>query len=643
MSSSGPPPPTGRPPGQTADHVRTPSGIHQTVSGSRNRQVVHSGSLAVTGSNPTTVARTHHLGGAGVPTLEDGGIEAVTRAAELLTASVAQTRLYGPRHPEALRLIDLLQTTLNVVLNGIGPCDWSITRDGFFWGVHQLTFEKEDKPGLSHYLHSEGLAMLSFQPGVTRGELVLLIMAFRTNLSLPAFEEETLESMLFQAEFEHIGVEAVSHLMEAEVLSGRDEELDTTTLLERLVFLDGNRSPDLASRMGDRNEATGERVQKDAEDDSYDWDAQMSRSADEDLQSLKADRDRLDMERDADQVARLTNLFLRAAGSGDPSMPPAEALEFASAALQQVYAAGDATCLLSLFEEAHTVARALEKESPTVAPAVHQFIRNNLAPLRVARMMRSLNLEDVRDRFTFRRFSELLRPDILVVFLEGLDLKDPNPSQLQLIRGIWQLQSARLLPMLESPDTPPQSITTLLSAAASAGFSLPPELRSRLLANRSPTIRLAVLPWYQSDLPADEVPTIATLVADAVAAVRRAAADILISHRPAGAWPVLAEIIRNDAFADLSPAIKNDLCVVSGRVAGPAAVDLLNELLNTRAGLRIDPRDQATMEAAARGLAQVKSPASSAILEKGARGWSGPRRNACQLALDESKSSGGGL
>jgi hypothetical protein len=625
----------------SGDHFQVPSGSHVAVSQSGTRQSVPSGSQAITGANSAITARTHHMGGVNVPGLDDGGLEATTRAAELLAASVTQTRLYGPRHPEALRLIAVLQETLHVVLAGIGPSEWTIASEGFFWDGQQLTVEREDKPGLAYYLHSEGMALLRFEPGITREELVLLIMAFRTNLSLPAFEEETLESILFQAEFEHVGFEAVSHLMEAEALSGRTEEIDAAALLERLMVLEESRSPDIAGKMGDRNQVTGERVQTAPEDDGYDWDAQLSRSADEDLQSLQHDRDRLDMERDADQIGRLANLFLRAAGSGDPSINPTEALNLANGALQQVYAAGDATCLLSLFEEAHTVARALETDTPDIALAVHKFVRSNLAPLRVAKMMRNLNLEDVRDRFTFQRFTERLTPEILIVFLDGLDLDDLKPGQLQLIRGLWQLQGKRLFPLIEAAETAPQSITTLLSSAAAAEVNLPRELRSRLLANRSSTIRTAILPWYQGELPVGDVPAIAALIGDRVAAVRRAASEILLRHRPPTAWPILADMIRGEGFIDLHPTIKNDLCIVAARVAGPATVDLLAELLNTRTGFRVDPRDQASMEAGARGLAYVKSPTSISLLEKGSRGWSGPRRNACLLALEEVDTGGG--
>jgi hypothetical protein len=63
-------------------------------------------------------------------------------------------------------------------------------------------------------------------------------------------------------------------------------------------------------------------------------------------------------------------------------------------------------------------------------------------------------------------------------------------------------------------------------------------------------------------------------------------------------------------------------------------------LLNIRSGLISDPRDNSTMEAAARALASLRNPTAQRLLEKGASSWSGPRRNACTVALQEALNAG---
>jgi hypothetical protein len=160
------------------------------------------------------------------------------------------------------------------------------------------------------------------------------------------------------------------------------------------------------------------------------------------------------------------------------------------------------------------------------------------------------------------------------------------------------------------------------------------------MRHRSALARTAALPFYREDLPADEVVEIATLVSDRVATVRKAALDILSRHRPRAAGPVLTALIEREDFPDANVAIKTDLCQGIARVIGPSSVEFLGNLLNIRSGLLSDPRDASTMEAAARALASLRNPTAQRLLEKGASGWSGPRRTACATALQEARSAG---
>jgi hypothetical protein len=300
---------------------------------------------------------------------------------------------------------------MEAAIASIGPVELRVLNDGFWYGQQQVTLEKEDRPGLAHYLHSEGLARLRFDPGLTHNELVRLLLVMRINLSLPAYEEETLESILYQSEFKHIAFEAVHHLMNAEALSGRMDEVDSTALLEQLLLLQADRERDLARSLGDRNVDSGARTRRDdlqAEDS--DWDAQLSRTEDEDIRMLAPERDRLDVERDGDHVARLGTLLLRSIVAGDPVLPPSLAMSMTDQVVHQLYVMGDATALLGFVEDAHALARTMDNLAPAASQDVHELVRHSLMPMRIARMLRTLRMEDARDVYTFSRLCLALRP-----------------------------------------------------------------------------------------------------------------------------------------------------------------------------------------------------------------------------------------
>lgn len=656
--------------------MRIPTGMHTAVgggdaTGSGNRPVVGGRAAAstgmqaavggpparrapgVTGASPavggaggaapargSARAGTHFLAQHGLAT--DDPMEVAQRCAELLGACVTQTRLYGPHHPEASRLTEVLLATLRLAFAQLGPLEWTLRADGFYLGDQQLTVEKEERPGLAHALHMEGLASLRFEPGIGLDEVVRLLLALRVNLSLPAFEEETLESILFQQEFQHIGFDAVSDLMQAEALSGRQEDLETDELLDRLMNLPADRNPDLASLLGDRDLGTGQRLDREglAADDGADWDNYLSQTEREDLAALLPERELLDSEREGDPVVRLAGLLLRATVARDPGVGAQECLDMAARACQQLYALGDPTCLLRFFEEGQALVRSLDGRDPAVATAVRGFLRTSFSPLRVARMMRGLSLDDPRNLYTLQRFITHLSPDVLVVFIEGFTGEDAPAHAQDVITLVWDLCGSRLTALLEDPQTQPGAIVTVLTAAQRTGIQLSSVLRSRLLRHRASLVKSAIVPFFRQDLPPEDVSEMLLLVSDRVPGVRKAAIDMLARHRPPRAWSHLAAQLRAPTFADLAPAVKTDLCIAAARVGGPSSLELLEELLDTRFGFRVDPRDVATVEAAARGLAALRTPNAMSLLERGAAGWSGPRRTACQNALQEGRPHG---
>lgn len=577
---------------------------------------------------------------ASLTVVPDDAIALLTRAVELMSACVAQTRLYGAGHPESTRIIDQLHRVMEAAIASLGPVELRVLSDGFWYGQQQVALEKEDRPGLANYLHTEGLARLRFDPGLTRDELVRLLLVMRVNLSLPAYEEETLESILFQSEFQHVAFEAVHHLMNAEALSGRMDDVDSTVLLQQLLLLQADRERDLARTLGDRNADSGARMRRDdLQAEESDWDAQLSRTEDEDIRMLAPERAGLDVERDGDHVARLGTLLLRSIVADDPVMPPSLAMSMAHQVVQQLYAIGDATALLGFIEDAHALALTMDGLTPAAGQGVHELVRNSLTPMRIARMLRALRMEDARDVYTFGRFVSRFAPEVLIVFLDGLITENTALETRALQETLWSLVGERLLLILETPETSPQTLVTILHSALLCNVRLPVALRAGLMRHRSALARTAALPFYREDLPADEVVELATLVSDRVATVRKAALDILSRHRPRAAGPVLTAWIEREDFPDANVGIKADLCLGIARVLGPLSIEFLGNLLHIRSGLLSDPRDASTMEAAARALASLRNPAAQRLLEKGAAGWSGPRRAACATALQEARSA----
>jgi len=569
-------------------------------------------------------------------------LETLTRCADLMSTCVAHTRLYGTTHPESVRSVGTLHDHLDKCFEDFGTMEWIAKLDGFFLDAKRFSLEKEDRPGLAHYLHMEGIQSLRLDPGLTHDELTRLLVALRTNFQLPEFEEDTLESILFQSEFEHVGFEAVNPIMDAEALSGRFPENTSTELLERLIELGEERAKDIADTFGARDPITGARIdQATMIEDNTDWDTFLMETADEDAEFSRKWRVALDQERPSDYVARLGGLLVRSVAAMDPVLPPNRALALADGAVKQLYQLGDASSLVAFLEDGSRVVGPSEETVPGSGQAVKGLLKQSLIPRRLPHMMRSLSLREERDIGAFQRLASLLSTDVLIALLEGA-LRDAAAGRDGgHAKLLWSTHSPRLLQAINAPDAAPEVVVAVVQTMGLAGASIPTELRQSLLQHRSALVRGAVLPLLKDRLEPDEVKTVTDLLLDRVATVRKAAVEVLGKHRPPQAWRYLQRTLEDPNFHDHDPNAKTDLCVAAARVAGPAAVDTLEELLNVRFALIPEARLATTIEAAAFGLAAARSPHAQRILERGSRSWSGgPRRAACQAALAGSAVSG---
>jgi len=78
-----------------------------------------------------------------------------------------------------------------------------------------VVYRDDETGSFAEILYREGIQQLTILPGVGQDEVVDLVRLLSINLNLPGYEEETLISLLWQADFKHILYEAVQGLVEA--------------------------------------------------------------------------------------------------------------------------------------------------------------------------------------------------------------------------------------------------------------------------------------------------------------------------------------------------------------------------------------------------------------------------------------------
>lgn len=569
----------------------------------------------------------------------DPVLEPMARCAEAFNACVTQTRLYGAFHPETGRVLDQFLAELDATSAAFGALEWTARTEGFTYRGKVFYQERPDHPGIAHHLHTEGVASLTFDPGIERDEMVQLLDILRVNLSLPQFEEETLESLLYQAELQRVHYTAVSTLMEAEALSGQrleEEQLRAEDLLERLIERDDGADSDVARQLGDREQRqVGMAMDADrVEEDEHEWDRLFAATG-EDATSIATVRETLAAERDGDALARLSGILLRATTVNSRVMSADDALRLAENAARQLYATNDAVGLLAMLDDGFVAAEAIAEVNETLRDRVRSFLQRNLHPLRVARMLRGLNPADPREAQTLRRFLRLLPEDTVLALLEGMAREQDRAALRPFLEEVRRTSGERLLQRLQGAELPPAEVALpLVFLLQATGREELVRYRGALLRHPGATVREAALSLYERDLPAADLPAVVGLLQDRSAGVRRAAVELMRLHKPREAAGAIASRLRDAGFHDLDRGVRVDLCVSYAQVAGLTAVELLEELLNVRIGLMGDERLQVSIEAAAAGLVSMGTANAVRALEKGARSWTGPRRTACQAALE---------
>jgi len=146
--------------------------------------------------------------------MADATIERVAKTLKNLRKVTAVFRLYGNDHPNTRDIAARFVEGLVPLLDELGRLQLEVQVDHLTLG-EDVVYRDDETGAFAGILYREGIQQLTILPGVDQGELLELVRLLSLNLNLPGYEEETLISLLWQADFKHIQYEAVQGLVEA--------------------------------------------------------------------------------------------------------------------------------------------------------------------------------------------------------------------------------------------------------------------------------------------------------------------------------------------------------------------------------------------------------------------------------------------
>ncbi len=580
-------------------------------------------------------------------------VEQLTEALKSLHVAIGHARLYGAEHRETLRAMQESLTTMGPLLEAWGAVDLDSSQDGLSWRGQMVHPETEDLLGLGRLLHREGIATLSFGRGIDVTELGRLLEVLRINFELPEFEEETLESLLWQTGFERVGFQAVTALMEAEALSGRiaapAPNMDLEGISQRISELMvsdlrggarrnlGQISEEVVTRaVADSNLAGLGPVEeaRQLQQEEKAWRTRFAEEGTEDADLIAKMRKAVEDEESADLLARLVGILMRAVLADRDELPPRTALTLARQGVEEIYRRGDPVGLVRILDEGTSL---LEEPSVKASPRaglVREFFANAVSSRRIVRVLMSLDATRAGDDELKRLVARL--PDaVLQSVLEAAARDKDSRRGKRLRETLGAVVGDRVDAwLLDSMGHPPERVVPTIGLARSLGRAPAARCRTQLLGHPSRMVREEILRWYVDDLPDEDLGAIVPLVLDGHASVRRAVADVLVAHRPYEAVKWLRRLVDAPGFSNRPPELKLDACVIFGLVAGDGAVESLSRLLSQKTKLMgTDARILGDLEAASRGLAAVGSVSAKQALKRAGGGLFGPRKKLCADAM----------
>ena len=574
-------------------------------------------------------------------------LEVVGDALDKLHVALGNAKLYGYEHP---RTTDALGTTLGLmegVLDARGTVELVTHPDGLYWDGLLARPEPDDRPGLGRLLHREGIAAIAFEAGLPLDELAGLLGILRINLSLPEHEEETLDSLLWQMSFSHIGYRAVHSLAEAEALSGglgEEGGVDGGDVEDRLDYQPGQTSVDGRPRHLSEDAVTRAVASSDLDDLGPKADAVMNGLHERDWTRLFSDESedrevmakmRADLEREkpGDLAASIFYVLLQAAAEGRPELHTPKALELAGQLMHH----------LSYNAELQGLGRILSERSEFCAdprmlgaPSYGQvaaYLQNSLDANSLIRVMLRIEPGPGLDLAGLDHLLEALPDDGLSALVQAaVDDQDAARRQV-LFEAMGRTVQERVERFVNSTGqvSAERALATVLLLRALKSEEGKTG-RKKLLVHPNPRVRAAAAGWYSDDLPEADVDALLGTLTDRDRDVRRAAIEAAAVHRPFRALAYFRKVFAVE-LERMDAEQRREICVACGRVCGDRAMELLGPLFEAESSGKGRDKSGATLEAAAFGLAALGSVQALAMLKKGMGGWNRARKAACAAAL----------
>lgn len=592
--------------------------------------------------------------------------EPLAEALERIRRALDRARLYGVSHPESRSAIDDVWGPLSRALAGGAPLTIHSGMDGVSWKGQVLLAEDEDHEGFGRLLHREGIASLTFHGTFDRAQLDRLLDIVKINLSLPEYEEETLDSLLWQSRIDGLSFRVVAELMEAESISG-----DAVRYLQERggsridAILGDTAAPgqrrtrlvvpeDALARALDEAhaEASGELgLDRQAEDELWTvdpeqadgWEQRFAEGEDDDARALQAMRDAVALERPGDQLGRVLRLLFRVARADRPELPPLRATSLVHSAIDEILRQHDAFALVQLVSEARAALEGLVDRD--VRSRVEETLAQATQPTLIARLLAEAG--PAADLHATQQLVDMLDDAAVQALIEWSFPTTEADSQEDRERSRWLAAAlgdgiaARARRWLTDPQTPPRLLVPAVRLIHGRDGAEDRQMRPGLLDHPAARVQELVMAWYaETGVPSTELPLLLARLEDRRPRVRRATWPLLAAQVPEELPRWFRARLNPRVLEELPEDLQQDLCIACGRILGARALPLFEQLLDRKVGLFAGKSEGRLLVAGALGIAAVGTPQARKLLEDGAKSWVGVRAQACKEALQRLSSGG---
>ena len=568
-----------------------------------------------------------------------------------LHVTLGDMRIYGPRHRVTQRRLGETFARIEEVLRTFGTLRLQSGLDGLSWDGLVVRTEDESREGLGRLLHREGIKALVLQQGLDKQELQALLEALRVNLSLPEYEEETLESLIWQAGLQCVEVEALQELQDAEQLSGDlwqrgDVDVAGAVIRELLeVRHQGERNQigapiteQAVNRAVARSDLSGLGGEGDVAHgvtQLRDWMRRFNREGSEDHEEIERERQALATDTPGALLAHLTLLLLRVGLEDRDELRVDQALEFARTCANELFRRGLSGGVARLLEGVPALLQQAPPEVMGRMGPVLQFSQWVAEPNRILHMLLELDPAHHDDPQGLSRLVEKLPDAAVEQLLEMASRQLTGDRRVWLLELLGEAAQGRFEVWLSQLERQPQQrVVALVGLLRGLDSPKGRAMRPELMRHPSREVREATLQWYRDDLPAEEAAALVPSLVDRSVGVRKAAREVFERHRSPQAYTFLRMEVEGARFERYDPEIKTDLCVALGSVGGDLGVDALLAVFDKPIGVFGQKERALELEAAAKGLAVAGNVKAKVALEKGASSLNPTRRSVSQAALE---------